>query len=101
MRFYIWLVLNSSYNAPLQVEISPNNVLTISGERKSETKSEEGGVVRMERSYGTFMRSFRLPEHVDPEGIKAHAAQGVLKLTVPKSPEKEEKRTIPVNVEGE
>lgn len=76
-------------------------MLTISGERKAETKSEEGGVVRMERTYGTFTRSFRLPDHVDAEHIKAQTAHGVLKLTIPKSTEEEAKRTIQVDVAGE
>ncbi len=50
--------------------MSPDRVLTISGERKSETKegSEEEGTLRIERSYGTFMRRFRLPDNVDLEG---------------------------------
>lgn len=91
-------LINANLIDAVQVEVSPDNVLTISGERKAEAKSEEGGVVRMERSYGTFTRSFRLPEHVDAENIKAHTAHGVLKLNIPKSPEKESKKVIKIDV---
>ena len=54
----------------MQVTVSPDKVLQISGERKYE--KEEGkqgeGVWRVERSYGSFVRRFRLPDNVDPEG---------------------------------
>ena len=50
--------------------MSPDRVLTISGERKEEKRegSEEGGSLRVERSFGSFMRRFRLPDNVDVEG---------------------------------
>ena len=86
----------------IKVEVSPDNVLTISGERKTESKTEEeGGLVRMERSYGSFARSFRLPDHVNVEGIKAQTQAGVLKLTVPKSEEAEAKKTIKIDIGGD
>lgn len=55
----------------LQITVSPDKVLQISGERKYEKEegSKEGeGVWRVERSYGSFVRRFRLPDNVDPEG---------------------------------
>lgn len=71
----------------IRVQVSPDRVLTISGERKSEHRegSEEEGNLRIERSHGTLMRRFRLPDTVDVEGIKAHVKDGVLQLTVPKT----------------
>lgn len=71
----------------IKVQVSPDRVLTISGERKSEHRegSEQEGNLRIERTHGTFMRRFRLPEAVDVEGIKANVKDGVLKLTVPKT----------------
>lgn len=92
-------------NEDVKIELSPDNkILTIRGERKSETKEEEAdtGFVRMERSYGSFARSFRLPDHADPDAIKAEMNQGVLKLTVPKKEKeenvgKEEVKTIPID----
>jgi HSP20 family protein len=59
--------------------------LTISGERKRETKSNEGGVKTFERSHGQFMRSFTLPENVNVENIEANLDHGVLELAIPKS----------------
>jgi HSP20 family protein len=61
-------------------------MLTISGERKRETKSDEKDKVqRFERSYGKFTRSFTLPETVDANNIAADLENGELKLTIPKS----------------
>lgn len=59
-----------------RVQVSPDRVLSISGERRSEHKegSKEAGNLRIERSYGSFLRRFRLPENVDVEGAPAPAA---------------------------
>ncbi len=52
------------------MQVSPDRVLSISGERKTEVKegSQEEGNLRVERSYGSFVRRFRLPESADVEG---------------------------------
>jgi HSP20 family molecular chaperone IbpA len=68
-------------NLSVKVE---NNVLTLSGERKREVKDENDKYRRVERSYGKFSRSIRLPEGVDPAAISADYDNGVLKVTVPK-----------------
>ena len=60
------------------------NVLSVSGERKSEHEHRGQGYYRVERSYGSFRRSLRLPEGVDAEAIKATFDKGVLEITVPK-----------------
>ena len=62
-----------------------NDVLTIQGEKKRETKTEEGQVHRTERSYGSFMRSFHLPYAVNADKISAHHRDGILTVTVPKA----------------
>ncbi len=62
-----------------------NGTLTLRGERKLEKQStEKGGWHRLERSYGTFERSFTLPETVDPEQVKADYNNGTLTVTLPK-----------------
>ncbi len=61
-----------------------NGVLTMSGERKSETVDEKQGYRRVERSYGSFRRSFTLPKGVDVENIAAHVEHGQLLVRVPK-----------------
>lgn len=68
------------------------NVLTVSGERRDERESKEGGVLRLERSFGKFSRSFTLPEGTDPESIKGGFDKGVLELRIPKPAEKQPQR---------
>ncbi|AHZ85222.1 HspC2 heat shock protein [Bdellovibrio bacteriovorus] len=65
----------------IKVELN-DNILTISGERTRESKSEGG---YSERSYGRFQRSFTLPVQVNSEKIEAHFEDGVLQITVPKA----------------
>jgi HSP20 family protein len=72
-----------------------NNILTIYGEKKEESRTQEQQMHRYERSYGSFERSFALPSSVDPEGIDARYEHGILKITIPKA-EKARPREIPV-----
>lgn len=74
-----------------------DGVLTVSGERKSESESGEGKRHRVERRWGKFSRSFRLPENVDDEHIDAHSRDGVLYLVIAKK-EKARPKTIQVKV---
>ena len=67
----------------VQVNVA-DNVLTIKGEKKSEKGEKDKNYRVFERSYGSFSRTLELPEGVDPNGIKATIAKGVLKVTVPK-----------------
>ncbi len=73
-----------------------DGVLTVTGERKFETETQ-GRRHRIERRYGRFSRSFRLPDDVDENDINAQAKDGVLSLTVAKK-EKAQPRTIEVQV---
>ena len=61
-----------------------NGTLTIAGEKKSE-KKEKGDYAYYERSYGSFSRSFSLPDHVDANGIDATMKDGVLELSLKKT----------------
>lgn len=74
-----------------------NNMLTIRGERKFEQKVKEENYLRMERSYGTFSRSFSLPNTVDTQAIKAEYTDGVLSVTLPKRVESKPKQ-VKINV---
>ena len=74
-----------------------NNILTIRGERKFEKKVNENNYLRVERSFGSFSRSFSLANTVNTEAIKAEYKDGVLTLTVPKREEAKPKQ-IKVNV---
>lgn len=64
-----------------------NGTLTVSGERTSERTEEGEEYVRVERAFGTFHRTFRLPEAVDEENIEAAYEDGVLTINVPKTEE--------------
>ncbi len=61
-----------------------NNVLTIAGERKFEKDTKEENYHRIERSYGTFTRSFTLPANVKTEKVEASFKDGVLTISLPK-----------------
>jgi HSP20 family protein len=62
-----------------------NGVLTISGERKFETEEKKRKYHRVERGYGTFMRSFTLPDDADFNRVNAQFKNGLLTVHVPKS----------------
>lgn len=64
-----------------------NGILSIRGEKKSERKDERENYHLIERSYGSFQRSIRLPETIDEDKVEAHFDKGVLTITLPKRPE--------------
>ena len=74
-----------------------DNVLTISGEKKQEKEEKDADYHRLERSFGSFCRSFTLPTPVQPDKIKASYKEGVLKVTLPKTEEVKPKE-IPINI---
>lgn len=62
-----------------------DGILMLSGERKSEKETEKENFHRVERCYGSFQRSFTLPETVDEDKVSASYRKGVLELTLPKT----------------
>jgi len=74
------------------------DLLTIKGEKKHEQEEEKGDYYRSERSYGYFQRSVQLPQGVDTDNAKAKFKKGVLKVSIPKTPEAQSnRRRIEVN----
>lgn len=73
-------------SSDIEVQVE-NNVLFISGERRMEQKKEGENWHFVERSYGNFSRSFRLPKNVDSEHVKASYVDGLLNISIPKSEE--------------
>jgi HSP20 family protein len=72
--------------APDEVDVTiDNGILTISGQRQSERREEQDGIVRTERSYGTFARTIPLPAGTDESRATAEFRNGVLEVTVPSS----------------
>jgi HSP20 family protein len=74
-----------------------NGTLTVKGERKFEKEENNKGFHRMERTYGSFVRIFTVPESVDAEQVKAGYEAGVLTITLPKK-EVAKPKTIKVQV---
>jgi HSP20 family protein len=74
-----------------------NNVLTVSGERKFEKEEKEENFRRVERRYGSFARTFTLPNSVNPEDVSADYNNGVLKIRLGKRAEATPKQ-IKVNI---
>lgn len=62
-----------------------DGILTIQGERKSEKEEKDKKFHRIECSYGSFMRSFRVPDDADESGVKAEFKDGILNVTLNKS----------------
>ncbi|HTR47315.1 MAG TPA: Hsp20/alpha crystallin family protein [Verrucomicrobiae bacterium] len=74
-----------------------NNMLTIHGERKFEQKVKEENYLRIERTYGSFSRSFSLPNTISTESIKAEYKNGVLTVEMPKRAESKPKQ-VKINI---
>jgi len=86
---------------PEDVDISLHgNVLTISGERKTEQEEERGGYYIRERRYGSFSRSFSLPQGTDESKIRARFENGVLEVTVEGAGAIEEPKRIQIEGSG-
>ncbi len=79
------------------LDLTAEHVLTLSGERKIEETIEKSGLYRVERSYGSFSRSFELPSRVDTDKISANIKDGVLEIRLPKA-ETAEKTTKNISI---
>jgi HSP20 family protein len=75
-----------------------NNVITLRGERHFEKKDDSDNYHRVERAYGSFTRSFTLPQSVSGEGAAAEYRNGVLRVTLPK---REETKARRIEIKGE
>ena len=82
---------------PGEIEVHMDKgILSIKGERKTESREQTERYSRIERSHGTFYRRFALPDSANAEGITASGAHGVLEISIPKRPESTPRR-IEVN----
>src|ERR1700682_2904915 len=104
-------VYEDEHNVTLKIEVPgidekdidvriENNTLTVHGERKFESEEKEENYRRVERQYGSFTRSFTLPNTVDADHVQAHYEKGILKVQAAKNAEAKPKQ-IKVNVGGE
>jgi HSP20 family protein len=101
-------VYEDEHNITLKIEVPgidekdidvrvENNTLTVHGERKFEKEEKEENYRRVERQYGSFTRTFTLPQTVDPENVQANYDKGVLKIELAKKEEAKPKQ-IKINV---
>jgi HSP20 family protein len=104
-------VYEDEHNITLKIEVPgidekdidvriENNTLTVHGERKLEKEEKEENYRRIERQYGSFTRTFTLPNTVDTEGVAANYEKGVLKVQLAKKAEAKPKQ-IKVNLASE
>lgn len=80
----------------LKISIKKGNLI-VQGEKKEEKKKEEESYIRVERSYGNFMRSVNLPAEVNQSKITAQYNNGVLKIILPKT-QKEKAKEVEVKI---
>ena len=104
-------VYEDEHNVTLKIEVPgieekdidvrlENNTLTVHGERKFEKEEKEENYRRVERQYGSFTRSFTLPQTVDAEKVTANYEKGVLNIKLAKKAEAKPKQ-IKISVGGE
>ena len=73
---------------PNEIEVQMDKgILSIKGERRTESVTEGDRFSRIERAHGVFYRRFALPDSANPEGITATGKHGVLEISIPKRPE--------------
>lgn len=94
--FEIHLAAPGLNKEDFKIELN-DNFLTISGERKFREEKQERNYLAIETQYGSFSRSFTLPEQVDASKINAKYNNGILELIIPKDEKKALKQTIKVN----
>jgi HSP20 family protein len=75
----------------VRIEVQ-DNVLTVSGERKTESEEKRQGYYRMERAFGGFSRSVTLPDGIDADKVDASFDKGVLEVKIPKPEERKPQR---------
>ncbi|MCL1633782.1 Hsp20/alpha crystallin family protein [Luteimonas sp. SX5] len=85
-RFVIYADLPGIDPQDIEVQMD-KGILSIKGERSSESTAETERFSRVERRYGSFHRRFALPDSADADGIAASGRNGVLEITIPKKPE--------------
>ena len=84
---------------PEDVKINlEDNVLSISGSKNRSEEEKDQHYTRVERTYGSFARSFKLPTTVDAEKISASYKDGILTVSLPKA-EEAKPREIPINID--
>lgn len=95
--FHLLIELPGMSANDLNIQVT-ENVVHISGERKSETKTDDKGVTRTEFKYGKFQRVIPLAARIQNTNVKAEYKDGILNLTLPKT-EQEKNKVVKVNLD--
>lgn len=98
-NIYVSVEVPGASKDDIKVIINSENLLVIKGEKKREFKTEEKerNYIRVERSYGSFQRSFMLPDNVNKDNIKAKFENGILNITLEKL-EPEQPKQIEISI---
>jgi HSP20 family protein len=94
--FHLKLEIPGMEAKDLDIQVSAESI-SVTGERKSETKTEEKGITRSEFRYGKFSRTMRLPGRIENGKVTAEYKDGILNLTLPKA-EEEKNKVVKVNL---
>ncbi len=94
--YEVHLALPGVNKEDFNIEVN-DNYLTISGERKFQNEKKDKNYHAIETHYGSFSRSFTLPENIDASKINAKYNNGILEVTIPKDEKKALKQTIKVS----
>jgi HSP20 family protein len=95
-EFHLKLEVPGLEPKDISIEVTENSI-SITGERKEETRTEEKGMFRSEFHYGRFERVIPLPAHIQSDKVKAEYKNGILNLTLPKV-EQEKRKAVKVEV---
>ncbi|MCX7880144.1 MAG: Hsp20/alpha crystallin family protein [Ignavibacteria bacterium] len=99
-HLYVTVEIPGVSKEDVKVSINDENILTIEGEKKREVKTEDKSrnFIRIERSFGSFQRSFMLPDNVKRDNVSAKFENGVLTITLEKvEPEPPKRIEIPIS----
>lgn len=83
-NIYLHAELPGIAKEDVKVSVNEDRLLTLKGEKKRNDKEENKNFVRVERNYGSFVRTFVLPENVNFEAIEAKFENGILEVSLPK-----------------
>jgi HSP20 family protein len=96
-NYFLELAVPGIEKNDIKIDIN-EDVLTISSERKNEMEENKEGYTRKEFSYSSFVRSFYIPENVNPDSIQANYKEGILTVSLPKMEEDKKKLSREIKI---
>lgn len=96
-NYFLELAVPGIEKKDIKIDIN-EDVLTISSEKKNEMEESKEGYTRKEFSYSSFVRSFYIPENVNPDSIQANYNEGILTISLPKHEEDKKKLSREIKI---